>query len=1524
MSFFLQTFKNLPRVKLKIKRNKEYEKNLDNLANLSNHTKLIRIDINGKVNKCSRYFFNKDKYIYVNNIEDMKRFDETNNKNKKNIQNNNNNNNYNYSDTFHIRCKHQGTNQSLKKDNIICIDKIKKEHPNCKKKRKEEEKYKNFISTYNLSEEEIIYMRFIYKIKIKNIFALINNIRKNIYINKYQANIILNCIYKYLCVHCHTLSKEEFFFFVYIFPQDIKYSSKVLSYLVNLLQCVKKKNGSIQNNLYNNNNSFFNCLTMNECIDLICEINLYYLNISIKNIYLDYLNKYIKDIKIQHIFQLFTEGSYLFLLPDDEITINNIYTHNSFLKKMNNYITSNEFIIHINDKILNGYIKFLSYYLSNNIYYLHILFKDLYITIHKKILINNYHILIKHYKNTTDYIIHITNKNEILNYLNTIFLNNYHSFYNQKDKNLNLKVKIFSSHLNYKQHDTHINVNDQSHKNENVKSDTCHDLYQYMHSNNNNNNNKIIINHNEYITTTDTTQNYYHPNLFSSQRKEETNVNDILYDVHKKKQTCQYEKNKSYDIIQDDYIREDMQQQQPPKKKKNIKMCDNLSLYIKEKEKSFFIINYQHANDKTDIHSYHNNKFLNNKIKNLQNNNFNTKKKYIPLLYDKEKLFLFTYAYDKIQTYTYEELKLKYNISTKIVDKNIKMFLKFLKNCHNNENIYVDNIIYKKNIFQLLASMKNNLINKINCHKYLNDFIYSWCDIKHLYQNDRKLFLNSNMNEEWSLENNMKHDIIQMDDKIEGIQILRNNNISCNHLYNNNNKKDETYLIDKNRSIHNIYYLENKEYFLNLINNIYNNKYYDNTFFYTCQINSLSKGLYYFLNYYIYVISTNKDINKINNMYDNNNMNSVNFFINNFTNTFYEMVTYLLKNLYKIHISKFFYIFLALSKFFSINSYKLNNHNKRQNFMHIENILYILYLIRKNKYEHVKSILYDKCNENYFMFNENKNFKVENANVLYNIILNKFSIEDNDELIIFYKRNEHNNNKKVVDNINNINNINNVNNINNINNMNNINNINNMNNINNTYNKTHHCNNKTPIQKKKDTHSLHNHLYNNLNFLIMFLNNYLDNTKNFKVSHFLITLFYINKIIPTNMKHIYHLETYLNKKYTNYKNRFFYIYNGLDLLKKSYAIQIKKLYIQSNNNICNTYNIYNIYKYNIYDNIDNIFIKKKNIFCYNNNLNLLYFTYIYSMNKFYYSTLYYNISKYFYYKINIDNIKFKDKIILFFILTQCKYIYNNFFILLLQKILYSYEIKKVEKLSLYIISNIILLLIKNSNMKLNIKKKKYINIFSNDIYNNNKKKNKNKNNHLLNNSFIHKKLSSIEWKYIFPMDLFISQNLSYQTQLIISKFEDNIINIDNNHNYNDNIKIKNQKYIKYKKYKKNQIYIQNEKYIKTSIINLNKFKNQLFTHIPLLMRQYKKYIKSNDKNNTINNKEQINNQNNHLISHTFNNIESSFIFFDDHIEHEIFTLSQKFLSYDYVTTHFNISNKSLYYDLLVYLKCEHF
>ncbi|SOV10624.1 conserved Plasmodium protein, unknown function [Plasmodium sp. gorilla clade G2] len=1502
MSFVLQTFKNLSRVKLKIKRKREYEKNLNNLSNLSNHTKLIRIDINGKVKKCSRYFFNKDKYIYINNIEDMKRFDQTNNKNKENkkykkykkyiqnIQNNYNNNNY--SDTFHIHCKYQDTNQTINKNNIICIDKIKNEHPNCKKKRKVEEKYKNFINTYNLSEEEIIYMRFIHKIKIKNIFALINNIRKNIYINKYQANIILNCIYKYLSIHCHTLSKEEFFFFLYIFPQDIKYSSKVLSYLINLLQYGNKKNGSIQNILYNNNKSLFKCLTINECIDLICEINLYYLNISIKNIYIDYLNKYIKDIKIQHIFQLFTDGSYLFLLTDDDIHMNHSHTHNSFLKNIKSYITSDDFIIHINDKILNGYIKFLSYYLSNNIYYLHILFKDLYITLHKKILINNYHILIKHYKNTTDYIIHITNKNEILNYLNTIFLNNYHSFYNQKDKNLNVKVKIFSSHLNYKQHDTHINVNDQSHKQENKKCNTYDDVYQYMDSINK----KIIINHNEYITTTDNTQNYYHPNLFSSQRDEDTNVNDILYDDHKKKENYQYEKNKSYDIIQDDYIRQDMQQETKKKKKKNIKMCDDISLYMKEKEKSFFIINYKHEKDKTDIHSYHNNKFLNNKIRNLQNNNFNTNKN-IPLLYDKEKLFLFTYAYDKIQTYTYEELKLKYNISTKIVDKNIKMFLKFLKNCHNNENTYVDNIISKKNIFQLLASMKNNLINKINCHKYLNDFIYSWCHIKNAYQNDRKLFLNSNMNEQWSLENNIRHDIIQMDDKIEDINILRNNNISLNnnnisynHLHNNNNN-DETYLIDKNHSIHDIYYLEDKEYFLNLINNIYNNKYYDNTFFYTCQINSLSKGLYYFLNYYIYVISTNKEINKKNNMYDNNNMNSVNLFINNFINTFYEMVTYLLKNLYKIHISKFFYIFLALSKFFSINSYKLNNSNKKQNFMHMENILYILYLIRKNKYEHVKSILYDKCNENYFTFNENKNYKLENASVLYNIILNKFSIEDNDELIIWHKTNE-NDNKKVVDN------------------------INNMNNINNTY-KTHHCNNKNIFDKKEDTHCLHNNLYNSLNFLIMFLNNYLDNTKNFKISHFLITLYYINKIIPSNMKHMYHLETYLNKKYTNYKNRFFYIYNGLELLKKSYAIQIKKLYIQSNNNIyniCNiynTYNICNIYKYNIYDNIDNIFIKNKNIFCYTNHLSLLYFTYIYSMNRFYYSTLYYNISKYFYYKINIDNINFKDKIILFFILIQCKYIYHNFFNLLLQNILSSYEIKKVEKLSLYIISNIILLLIKNSNMKLNIKKiknkKNYKCIFSNDIYNNN---------HLLNNSFIHKKLSSIQWKYIFPMDLFISQNLSHQTQLIISKFEENIVNIDNNHNYkdNDNIK-KNQVYIKYKK---------NQVCIKTSTINLNKFKNELFTHIPLLMSQYKKYIKRNDKNNTINNKEQINNQNNHLISHTFNNIESSFIFFDDNIEQEIFNLSQKFLSYDYVTTHFNISNKSLYYDLLVYLKCENF
>ncbi|CRG94375.1 conserved Plasmodium protein, unknown function [Plasmodium gallinaceum] len=1331
--------------KLKIK---EYE---ECLKNLSNHNKLLRIDINGKEKKISKYFFDKNKYIYVKNKDDIKAFD-----NKAKIEN---------TDIYVIK-------KSLKKE------------------RKLQKSLKTFKDTYDLSQEEFIYMKFIYKIKIKNIFSLINNLRKNIYIDRQKEKILLNCIYKYLSYNCYVLSKNEFFFFIYIFPQHIKYSNKVVYYLTKLLE----------------NNQ----IDIDECLTLMVEINLLNINYHIRNKYIDYINRNKNKIHLFHIFDLLTKGSYMF-----SILLNHSNENKDFIFIENILNTLKDKKVVFNEEIKNKYINFISVYANNNIY-LKTFFNDIYILLYKKIFLENYN-----YIKDNDYIknvIKLTNDNIILRHINSILLmNNRQTILNS---NKNVKIKVFPSFLEEKKENKTQNIDINSINYDNISTYNVKNVKDNINKMHSNINGKKYTNKKENLLE-EKKNNTYCLNKFSSEYI--NNINNLNEGIYTKENYINRKNNNLY----------------------NKKITCNKSKNI--------CIN----NNKQNIFNNNNNNKKNQNL--IYEEKFTTKKESISnILQTKKNIFYFTYASDKIKSSKYEELKEKYKIPTKITDKNVKILLKFLKMSFHSKNSYLNEIFDKKNIFQIMSNIKNMRLkydkNDGNFVKLFNQFSNKWSHIgfkKTIHEN----LINSHENEKKETTDKLENNFLpvylrdtMIDRKKEKTKIdinkmkkssdvnlkyylissfIKKNKFSENdiHLYECfNNSLDSQ---NKNNFFNfNIEKKENSD-ILNLVKNIYFNVEYNNKIYYKSQINSISKFLFYLCrsieSYFENIINYDtKD--KITNL-------------NYFTKTFYEIFTFVLKNINHINISNYFYIFASLSKFVNISliSDEQKKNNKNDYNSKTSNLLYIIYLVKKYEYNIIKNILNDKNNQDYFLYSEyDKNnineYKKLNYETLHASILNNFKINN-----LCNSGNLKNRLLLKKDTINDLENENDIKYINDTNDITNRNNIN-------------------IINKNDNSNSIfYNYIFiNSYNFIIMYLNNYLDFSK-FKMKKFLICIFYLYEMIPFNIKFIYHLESKLYKNHMNFINRYFYIYNGLNenkiLLNEQYLALIKEYYLNeySDNNLINsTENLIYNYKCNIYDNIENIFKNKKKIFLLEDTLN---FTFIYSLNKFFYSTIYYEISKHLY-KFDITFLNAKTKMLLFFLFFQCKNVYKPFLFLLLNDIIKCNQ--NLGRINLYILCNLILILIKDSKIRIK------------------------------NVNYVKRKYSKFQCNYFFPLELFVLKNLLIFVEKRIKNLEKNIESRETRIN---TIK---------EKINVNNLFIFNIKY----------FKDDLKFNIPLLIENYKKYCQ-------IKNVKEKNNINNNF---------SSFFYFDDVIESEIFKNSLNFLSFDYVMENFQISKKSIYYDLLCHLK----
>ncbi|CAD2085492.1 conserved Plasmodium protein, unknown function [Plasmodium vinckei brucechwatti] len=1360
----------------------EIQKYEECLKSLSNHEKCVRIDINGKNKKTTKYFFDKNKYIYVKNKNDIKLFDK---KNDEQIQNALKNielgklttcseQNENKPEKNYSTIKNTDINRNNAKLNITIYD-LNKNGMTTKKERQLERSFKNFKDIYDLTKDEIIFMKFIEKIKIKHIFSLINNIRKNIYIEKNQEKNILNCIYKYLSYHCYAMRLNEFLFFLFIFPQNIKYSNKVIYYLSNIINK--------------------NQINMNTFINLIDEINLFHINVHINQIYINYLIRNIHKITIYNVFYLLTKGSYIFLVlhtnensPTTQLNSQNLLFKNKLLQLLNEQTSYPNF-----EDIKMEYLNFLSYNSENYNFYLHTFFNDIYISLYKNIILHNFDKIIKKNPKDVDFfkrIAALASSNVTINHINQLLLNSLNDMNmpekkTQKSIYQNTKIKVFPDFISQKdKQNDHSTIHNQQ-KNNDIKAEN--------------------------------TMNF----------KKETNLG-------------------------------------------NKKLIKNNSTTV------------EHNN--TQWNKYD--------MSNLSINSYT--------LEQKKKMIRFCSPSDKIKSSNYSEVKEKYKIPTKITDKNIKIFLKFLKITNSQKQDYINNTILnnQKNIYNTMLSMKKIAKNEksISFPKAFLSFFEQWEYIKKGYiegspnkTNEMKImsYINSFEIESQShspllmQDKEKKKDIhsttsIQTNDNCISKEMpfiskeskINNGNITQekitpNYFQHIKNKENSDNLCQSKSQI--LYHNEVaiKEKMDELINNIYLNPQFKEKFYHKSQINYVSKFFFYVCkSYEIYIKNSCRNVQT----------KEYKLLNDKFEIIFYEIFTYLLKSLNLINISNHLYLFISLSKYINLNEFNYLNLNKENRHIFnlkrknkFVNILYAIHTIRKYQYDDVKDILHDKDNDRYLSFktlcdetnkesfnlptnvdSENMCIKRNHKN-LQNVILENFDIDN-----VFCSKNKNMNSacKSVK--------------------------------IKKNY--------KLPdCSYKNDTNNMNINissmlekypLFSSFNYILIFLNNFLDSNK-FNLNSFLVIIFYLEKIIPSSLVHLYHLESTIYKNHQNFINKYFYIFNGLNnsqtkILNKSYAIQIKKNSIQLVSDCVHSQILRQIsgqkknqeynHRCNIFDNIENIFKKKKNnnYFFYSPD-NTIKFFFLYSQNKIYHSSIYYDITKHLY-KFNINNIDNNIAFLIFSVLIQCKHIYKPFLFSLLNLILNLKQ--KNYRNNLYTLSAILFMLINQCKIK-------------------------NKNKAHTNYVYIKTKLSKINWKYFFPIHIFVSRNVKFISDQLIKTFESNITS-----NY----------HIFYRSKEKENCL--NTSSLEPSIINLKNIEMLLKNNITKMVQQYKEYIEQDQKKQT-----EKNNQTKQVKDPL-----SFFYYLDKDIESDLFLICQNFISYNFVTNNFTLPKDSLYYRILSHLK----
>ncbi|KJP87343.1 hypothetical protein AK88_03023 [Plasmodium fragile] len=1165
----------------------------EKLQALSKHEKVVRIDLNGKEKKTCKYFFDKDKYVYVKSRAQIERFD-------------------------------RGAGRPIGEASAKPVATSLQSSPNTahaatvsttaaiptameRKVRKDE---KALRDTYDLSQEEMLYMKFVQKIKMKNMYSLLNNIRKNKYISKKQRDVILSCIYKYLSHNCYLMSKKEFFFFLYIFPQQLKYASKTVHYLKSLLDKDQ--------------------MTLTQCLRLVSEINLYHVNYHLRGHYVRFLIRNAHKITLPQIMNLLSKGSYLFAITPDFKSEEQLL--DDVLKKKLINIVKDTQKVPLDGDIKWDYLNYMEWCAGRNNIYLNLFLNDLSLHLHRKIFFNNVEVL----KQNQDYeylqrILTLGRYNLCINHLNILALSRDGDSFLTRGKTT--KVKVFPS----------------------------------------------------YITEQGRGRTKW-GGVRGGEPQEEHQVGE--------------------------QAGRDGQVKQPS--------------------------NHAHV----DAPPPHDHPVATNELVSTAAQESNTLK-------EMKMAFSFSTPFEKLKNNQYDHLKHLYHINTKVSDKNVKVLLKFFRMLyhHNSSSSHVENLLCRNNLSKIVSDLrkawgKNTPMGRGHmCKTYYGEDsplwrLTRWWTSNHVMSTpDKQVPFLHNLFEHIHGETPRRRELpvqekpllscknAQLEqqtvllpyEEIKGAMKKDNhedNPSNVCHLSTNSPPAE-------NHSLP----FQAKDAISRIVNNVYFNAQYNKKYFHKSQLNCLAKSLLYISHSFVEYVQMGGDLSRE----EVDPRRKKNKLLNQVEKTFYEIFTYVMKNMYLIKLSNWFHIFVAIQKFGGAPwgrgeatgpTSKTGEPSEEDTLPldRMQNLLQIVHTVRAYRYQEVRAIVQDRdtrralqIDESPIRDNELPGGDTTNYDTLHKIILSKFRIHDKgvitkDKEPPLVTQGTHN----VV--------------------------------------KTTETPSPSAVKYTYETDSTLPAitLQCGANYLLTMLSNYLDGTP-FQTKRFLIILYHLNRSRLKGASVQAHLETTLQKDHERFRNRYFYMHTGCGgnkpLLNKSLVAKVRAAYLTlkggrspTSKRVAScpgspgwrTFPVHpnsDNHTHDVYTQMEKLLIRNKHDFTLDD---MITFIATYSLNGLYHSTVYFSISKWLL-QHDIASLPDEMKIFLLILFGQCTHVYKPLYFHLLHLVSQIEVIK--EETALPLLCSLIHMLIHYDRHTRKVKLK-----------------------HV---RYVERKFGKIHWPYFFPIELFL-------------------------------------------------------------------------------------------------------------------------------------------------------------------------
>ncbi|ANQ06629.1 Uncharacterized protein PCOAH_00009580 [Plasmodium coatneyi] len=1140
----------------------------EKLQALSKHEKVVRIDLNGKEKKTCKYFFEKDKYVYVKSKEQIERFERGAGRpigwasvspgmsaTSTTLVTSTTSTTSTTSGAIPVISSANNANATMTGTTV--------------KERKWRKSEKALRDTYDLSQEELLYMKFVQKIKMKNIYSLLNNIRKNKYMNKKQRDTILSCIYKYISHNCYLMSKKDFFFFLYIFPQQLKYASRAVHYLKNLLDKDQ--------------------VTLTECLRLICETNLYHVNCLVRGHYVRFLIRHADKINLPQILNLLSEGSYLFAITPDFKATEELLDH--VLKKKLLQVVKEIKRVPLDGDLKWDYLHYMEWCARRENVYLHVLFNDLSVQLHRRIFIENVDTL----KRNQDYeyvgkVLTLGRYNPCINHLNNIFLSRDEDSFHTRGKTT--KVKVFPS----------------------------------------------------YIT---------------QQGMNRTNGNGISAQI-REEAAC------------------DTQQKNQP--------SNNTFLPCDDPAKT-------------------------NQLSPKPTQESNTLRKM-------KLAFSFSTPFEKLKSERYDQLKQTYQISTKITDKNVKVLLRFFRMLHqHNSSSHLENIFCRDNLPQIVSDLRREGGNPPVGSGRIGKTHYGensplWRLTR--WWNDQ--VISSPSKQVPSFYNLFEHTQgkpllpckIPQSEEMTLLPDQQTKRVKKTHRQ--EESPSNGYHLSKSIPDENLPPIVQAEDTISrIVHNVYFNTQCKKKYFQKSQLNCLAKSLLYMSNSFVQYAERGDCYEEEVNPHRKKN----NLLLTQVEKTFYEIFTYVMKNVYLINLSNWFHIFVAIGKFGGAAKggelpLKMLKRREENAFPtdRMRNLLQIVHTVRAYRYEEVHTIVEEEDSRRCLQIGESP-FRGDNLpcgdppnyGALHRIILSKFSLNDDpanyaDKQPPLVSQRTHNLGKTT----------------------------------------------KTPPPTVKYTYQMDRTpcmitLQRGAYFLLTMLSNYLDGAP-FQTKRFLIILYHLNRSILKEVAIQVHLETRLHRNHEKFRNRYFYMHTGCGgkkpILEKSLVAKVRASYLALKRGHspgltgwrgCPIHPNGDNHTHDVYAQMENLLRKKKHLFTLDD---MITFIVTYSLNGLYHSTIYLPISKWLF-QHNLASLPDEVKIFLFLLFGQCRHVHKPLYLYLLR--LVSQMEKVNEESGLPLLCALIHMVIKHDNHTKKVK--------------------------LRHVRYVERKFGKIHWPYFFPVELFL-------------------------------------------------------------------------------------------------------------------------------------------------------------------------